>query len=217
MHVLPPPSSSSSENHSAAKGWVWLLFAALLLAYVAPWLSSNSAALTFGGYDLGEWASLPPGVRSQTPPLVASFLLRLPLALVTLYLAFAAAYRRWTYGWLLTAGVCLLLVVAQVPPLEFFTTFRTDPNYGQQATLALISLIGVLVGLLMVRGRWRWLIAALVAALGAVCSIAGVLTARELMVAYRLTADIRTAVWLMALLFAAAALWAGYRFVRSFV
>src|SRR5690606_8662803 len=112
-----------------------LLMALLLAAYAGPWLQSPSAALSFGGYDLAEWASLPPGVRSASPPLVASFLLRSVLTSLTLFLAFASPYRRFTVGWLAVAVVSLLLVAAQLPPLEFFTVARGDPNYSQQAVL----------------------------------------------------------------------------------
>ena len=211
-----PVRSSAAPRLDGGALWLWLLAAGLVLLYVSPWMTSGSAALTFGGYDLGEWASLPPGVRSENPPLVASFLLRLPLALITLYVAFTAPYRRISFGWWAVGAACLLLVAAQLPPLDFFTTARGDSNYGQQATLALIALVGALVGLISAPGRWRWLGAAAVAAVSAVASVAGVLSAAALMAAYNFSAQPGAAVWLAALLFGVAALWAAFRFVRGF-
>ncbi len=224
MRASMPLSTSSpaaaevrvSTRRSAGVAWEWVLALLLLALYVAPWMTSGSAALSFGGYDLGEWASLPPGVRSATPPLVASFLLRLPLTIIVLYLAFASPYRRLSAGWLVTGAAGLLLVVAQLPPLEFFTVFRGDPNYAQQAALALVSLVGVVIGLGSAPALWRCLAAAALAAVGAVAGIAGVQSARALMAAYQIDAEPGAAVWLMALVFAAAALWSAYRFVRSF-
>ena len=211
-----PATANTTSRRNAGMMWDWLLVVALLLLYVAPWLTSDSAALTFGGYDLGEWASLPPGVRSQAPPLVASFLLRLPLMMVTLYLAFAAPYRRFSAGWLAAGGLCLLLIAAQLPPLEFFTVFGDDPNYAQQAALALGSALGVLLGLATAPTRWRRLVAAVVALLGAVAGIAGVVSARALMAAYQISPQPGAAVWLAAILFVVAALWSAFRFVRSY-
>lgn len=194
---------------------LWALVLLILAAYSAPWIVSSSAALSFGAYDLAEWASLPPGVRSATPPLVASFLLRLVLTLTSLWLAFAAPYRRISVGWFVAAMGVLALTAAQLPPLEFFTVARTDPNYGQQATLALISLVGGFVGLLLPRSPWLVLLAALVAALGGIVAASGALSAHTLLDAYAVNARISAGPWITAALFAVAALWCAVRFVRE--
>jgi len=51
-------------------------------AYLLPWLHNPGQALTLGSYDLAEWLSLHPGVRAQTPPMLASLLLRLHLVIL---------------------------------------------------------------------------------------------------------------------------------------
>lgn len=193
---------------------LWLLLGTLLVTYAAPWLIGPSAALTYGGYDLAEWSSLPPGVRQTAPPLVTTFLLRFVLTLLTLWLAFASSYRRLSSGWLLVAVGALALVAAQAPPFEFLTVARGDVNYGQQAALTLVSFIGMLVGLMLPPSRWKALIAAALAAAGAVVTIAGVMSAQALFAGYEVEANIGASPVLAAILFGVAALWCAVRFVR---
>ena len=223
MRAFTPLSTSSLESSKSivehgrvqADSLLWLFVVALLLAYVSPWLVGPGAALSFGGYDLAEWASLPPGVRSQSPPLIASFLLRFPLAAITLMLAFAAPYRRLSAGWLMVAAGMLILIAAQLPPPEFLTSARNDPNYGQQFTLALISLVGGVVGLAAAPAFWRSLFAAVWAAVGAVVSVAGVLSAHELIAAYGIQVRTGAAAYVFVGLFVAAALWSALVFIRE--
>lgn len=212
--TLSSTTSPAKVVRTTGGTWLWLLTAALVCAYAAPWLLSQSAALSFGGYDLAEWASLPPGVRSAMPPLVASFLLRATLTALTLFVIFASPYRRFSVGWLVVAVVALALVAAQLPPFEFITVARGDPNYGQQAALALVSLVGVVIGLLTQPGIWRVVLASVWALLGAVFGVAGALSAQTLLAAYGLQPALGSAVTLTALLFVVAAVWCAYRFVR---
>ncbi len=68
----------------------WLLIAVMLVCYALPWVINPGVSLTLGGYDLGEWASLHEAVRGEQPPLLTSFLLRLPLALVAVLIGWGA-------------------------------------------------------------------------------------------------------------------------------
>ncbi len=210
-----PGAAEVTPNRRPNGLWLWLLVAALLLAYLSPLVVGPGAALSFGGYDLAEWASLPPDVRTQNPPLVTSFLLRVPLTLLTLFIAFAAPYRRFTAGWLLTGVVVLALVAAQLPPLEYFSVARNDPNYAQQAALAVISLVGAALPLMTQPRAWRSLLGALFAALGAVTVVAGVLSAQALLAAYQIEAVASAAASMTVTLFVVAAVASAIVFVRA--
>lgn len=218
MSVSPRSLTSSagkSDTHRTGSLWPWMLLIALVIAYAAPWVVGPGAALSFGGYDLAEWSSLPPDVRTQNPPLVTSFLLRLPLAVMTLFIGFAVPYRRFSTGWLITLVALLALVAAQLPPAEFLTSARNDSNYSQQATLAVSSGVIALLGLFLSPWRWRSVFAALFAALGTVTIMAGLLSAQVLLQAYGISASVSAAAWISAGLFILAAIYAATVFVRS--
>ncbi len=67
----------------------WLVIAVMLVCYALPWVINPGVSLTLGGYDLGEWTSLHDAVRGEQLPLLTSFLLRLPLALVAVLIGVA--------------------------------------------------------------------------------------------------------------------------------
>lgn len=148
--------------------WVLLLLA--LIFYCLPWVQTPATSLTMGAYDLAEWASLNPTVRASSPPLLLSFTLRLPLALLALIAAFA-----WEWDGRRRARVLVvcLISLALLPPLEFFTQYRDDPNYRQQFALAVITLLGGGIGLTARFIRWRALIFIVLALLGMVSSLWG--------------------------------------------
>lgn len=123
--------------------WLWL--AAGVIVYLLPWVSNPGVGLTFSGYDLAEWSSLHPAVRADG--LTTSLWLRLPPVLFVLSFVLLASPRRFSAEWWSVCLVIVLGTVALLPPLEFFTVFRGDPNYQQQAQLALITLIGGLIAL----------------------------------------------------------------------
>jgi hypothetical protein len=67
-----------------------LAAAALALAgYWAPWLAHRTAALRLNGYELSEWVTFLPGVRSGELP-ISRLLFLLPLACLALLLAIVA-------------------------------------------------------------------------------------------------------------------------------
>ncbi len=161
-----------------------LLFALALIGYLSPWLSTPASSLSLGAYDLAEWSSLHPVVRQTTPFLWTALALRIPLAVLGILLAAyvgKALHRRPI------AIICLLVAaIALLPPLEFFTTFRDDPNYRQQFMLAILTLV---IGILTAIGQPKRLQIRILAALsivGALSSIIGLYQAQNLIQGYDL-------------------------------
>jgi hypothetical protein len=152
----------------------WLILACLVLAtacYYVPWFTHPTAGFTMNAFDLAEWASLHPAVRSSSPPMLTSFLLRVPL--LALVFAFALAANRLVdprSRWLMR-GMAVLPLLRFVPPADFFTNATGDPNYRQMALLTGlgIGLVVVSIPLHRVAVRWQdWLSG--VALLGGVSS-----------------------------------------------
>src|SRR5262245_8162468 len=115
---MPSPANPSLKRVWA--DWlVWLIVILALLAYCAPWLVNNGAALTPNASDLAEWTSLNPATHVSSPPLLPSFLLRLPLVCLALILAFSHKTNQ-SFGWI-SAAYVLLTALALLPPLEFIT------------------------------------------------------------------------------------------------
>jgi hypothetical protein len=163
-----------------------VLLASCVVAYLLPWVNSPGASLSFGAYDMAEWASLTPAVRTETPPLFTSLLLRLPLACIAVLFAASVAHaRRPAIVWL---GVFLVVSLAalQLPAFAFLTTGRQDPNYQQQLFLALLTLVLGLAALFVQRQRWWMLTVWGVGMLGASASLWGLLRAYDVMQSHAL-------------------------------
>jgi hypothetical protein len=167
----------------------WISVGILLLAYLLPWVINPGAALTMGGYDLAEWISLHPGARNQSPMLLASLLLRLPLVCVTWLISLQPPQFRFTTAWWLRALLAVFLIVAQLPPLEFVTHLN-DPNYQQQMALAALSLLGALLGLSGLLFKWQALVMLICVVVGGISSIWGMSQAAGMMHDFRLPAEI---------------------------
>ncbi|MCD4684901.1 MAG: hypothetical protein K8S97_03070 [Anaerolineae bacterium] len=132
----------------------WWMLVSLLLAlvcYYLPWYAHDTAGFTMHGFDLAEWTSLHPAVRSRNPELLTSFLLRAPQWILVAALALTANRlddARWR--WIVRAGA-LALALRFVPPKEFFTDTPDDPNYRQMTLLLVLSGLSVLLAMLMFR------------------------------------------------------------------
>jgi len=196
-------SQQSIQHRAALPLWPFLLL--LLIAYALPWLVNPGVSLTPGGYDLAEWASIHPAVRFGNPPLITSLLLRFPLACIALLAALNTSVKRFSWRWWLKVVFVGLIAAALLPPFEFFTIFRDDPNYQQQFLIALVVLLGGAVGVFGVVQRWRqWLTIAL-ALVGAGMSLIGLLQAYQLMQQFRLPTQIGVGSIAMTLIFLALA------------
>jgi len=162
---------------------IYLVIAVMLVFYAFPWVVNPAASLSPNAYDLAEWTSLHPVVRAETPMLLTSLLLRLPLACLALLIAFRAR-RSW-----FSVIVVLLIGAALMPPLEIIKAMG-DPNYDQQAALAVITLIGGAIGLSGILPRARRWVAAGIGLVGAVASVIGLLQGYSLMRDFQLPTQI---------------------------
>jgi len=88
---------------------------------------------------------------------------------------------RFSRAWWGALTIVIAGFIALLPPLEFFTIFRDDPNYGQQWRLALLALAGSLIGLSGIVNRPRWPLFAGLALAGCAAIIGGVAGALDLM------------------------------------
>lgn len=108
-----------------------------------PWLWHNTASLSPSPRDLAEWMTLAPSARTTAIPLFGSLALRCAIGATAGLLAISAPqYTRRVRTALWTMSFVLL--VALLPPLEVFTSARSDVNYQQQLWVSLVT--GALVG-----------------------------------------------------------------------
>jgi uncharacterized membrane protein YhaH (DUF805 family) len=148
----------------------WWVVVGLIVAtacYELPWYVHDTAGFTTNAFDLAEWASLHPAVRSSSPPMLTSFLLRFPQVTLIFALALAAnglhdARSRWIWR-----AVAVIPALRFFPPSDFFTSASADPNYRQMLLLFGLSGGSVLAAILLERAAERWQSALLVAALAA--------------------------------------------------
>lgn len=168
---------------------IWLMLIILaLIAYTAPWVVSAGVSLTFGAFDLAEWASLHPITR---PDLLTSLLLRMPLVCLAWILAFNAPERPlYSMQWWIALFGCLLLAIFSSPPLEFLTTNRDDMNYQQQAFLVLMTLVGSGIGLSGIAKNYRGYIAIGAGFLGMLCGLVGMMQGHRLLTEFQIMAYI---------------------------
>ncbi len=154
----------------------------MLLLYVLPWLVNPGASLSPNAYDLAEWASLHPLVHAQTPALLTSLLLRLPLACLALLIAFSTRRN------LISALIVIVIATALLPPELILPT--SDPNSQQMQLLAVITLVGGMIGVSGVLPRLRAWIAVAVALIGAAAGAIGVMQSYDLMHGFNLPTQI---------------------------
>ncbi len=161
---------------------IYMIAALLLALYLLPWVVNPAASLTPNGYELAEWTSLHPAVRDAAPPLLTSLLLRLPLVCVALWVAFT------TRRGILPALIVLIVTAGLLPPELIQAT--ENPNSRQQGALALITLVGGMIGFSGVLPRFRQGVAMMIALVGAGASIIGLLQGMALMRGFELPAQV---------------------------
>lgn len=115
------------------------------LCLYLPWFAHETAGFTMHGFDLAEWTSLHPATRSSRPPMLTSFLLRLPHILLPIAAALAAAALPGPRARGAVRMVAALLVLRLLPPIEFFRGAVADPNYRQMMLLTALGLLSVAV------------------------------------------------------------------------
>jgi peptidoglycan/LPS O-acetylase OafA/YrhL len=150
----------------------WLVVIGLVLAtacYYLPWYTHDTAGFTTNAFDLAEWTSLHPAVRSSSPPMLTSFLLRFSQLMLVAALALIANRLddprcRWVWR-----GIALLLALRFFPPSDFFSDATGDPNYRQMLLLTVLGVGGVFVAIWLARAPDRWQDALLIITL--VCGV----------------------------------------------
>lgn len=152
-HDWPPPG-----------GLLLLCLALTWLGYVMPWVTHQSAALQINGFDLAEWMTFLPEVRSGS--LAANRITQLvPLAIAVVTTAAFAWEVRGLGRWLLlaVAGVGL---VSLLPGYPFILFFREDVTVQRQLMLAAAAAVLTTATFLLPRLPYSlgvWLRVALVA------------------------------------------------------
>ena len=184
------------------------LFSAMLLAlgcaaYSLPWLTNPGNGLSFAAYDLAEWTSLHPAVRNGNPAMVTALLLRLPLACLGLIISIGFLREKLVYA----IAAIVLTGIALLPPLEFFTQYRDDPNYQQQFFLAAITWATGVVGIAIRQEHFTKLVVVLVIVAGAGSSLAGLLHGYVLLEQFKLSTQFGLGGFSMVAIYATAALY----------
>jgi hypothetical protein len=151
-------------------------------AYSLPWLMNPGSGLSLGAYDLAEWTSLHPAVRSGNPALLTTLLLRLPLACLGLIISIGFLRRKLIFA----VVVIVLTGSALLPPLEFFTQYRDDPNYQQQFFLALFTIATGVLSMAIRPDHLTKSLVILLAIVGAGSSLAGLLQGYALLEQFKL-------------------------------
>lgn len=147
-----------------------LCVAAAAIGYHMPWVAHDTAGFTMNGFDLAEWSSLHPAVRSAS--MQTSLMLRAPLlALVVMLALIANGAEDMRWRWILRLGA-LLLALRLVPPKEFFDGATDDPNYRQMGWMTGVGLLAVGVAVMIARVPRGWHAVGIAAA-----GLAGVLAA----------------------------------------
>lgn len=133
---------------------VWLILIGLVLAvgcYYLPWYTHETAGFTTNAFDLAEWTSVHPAVRSSSPPMLTSFLLRFPHLMLGCALALAANWLRDPRARWIIRGLTLLLALRFFPPSDFFSSATDDPNYRQMMLLTVLGVGSILATITLAR------------------------------------------------------------------
>ncbi|MFW5709402.1 MAG: hypothetical protein ACOCX5_04190 [Chloroflexota bacterium] len=171
--------------------WIVLSLVLLgLLAYFAlPWIVNPGTALTLTPYDLAEWATLYPPVAGIADPMLTAFFLRMvPVFLIWMLVALSVTLRvsfqsSWTW---LGLFIVVLAAIALLPPLEFFTSERGNPNFRQQMLIAVITGLGGVVLIAPLPRRWYLILLVLLAGASGILATLGLLQARDLMIGFQM-------------------------------
>ncbi len=166
--------------------YLWILILLALTAYSLPWIINPGTILNPGAYDLAEWTSLHPTVRNNNPPLLTTLLLRGQLVLLALIVAANTPRPTLTRKWTLSALGVFVLAAASLPPFEYFTEARNDPNYRQQFLLTLGIIVGGTTGLSGRLYNMRGWLVMVFAIAGLTSSSIALVQALELMQQYQL-------------------------------
>jgi hypothetical protein len=176
---------------------LFLIFVLTLACYLVPWVVNPGVSLSPGGYDLAEWATIHPAAMAENPPLLTGLLLRLPLVCATLALAFFVTLTRRSRMYI--GIVVILMGIALLPPFEFVDD-RENWNYRQQLALAVVTVLGGILGLTGWLNRLRLLVGSGATIIGAGAALVGLWRALPWMQAFDLPVQVGAGGILTALL-----------------
>lgn len=140
----------------------------LLLSAALPWVMNSGAALTLNAIDLAEWTSLYPAVMGEAIPMSTTLLLRLPFVCAAAAIGFGFNRAR-----ILRALLVIVMTLGLLPPFEFLGAFD-NPNYRQQALIAILTLIIGLMGAAGIGNGFRPAIVTIGSVLGLFAVLIGV-------------------------------------------
>lgn len=164
----------------------WGIFALAILGYILPWTVNIGNSLSMGAYDFAEWLSKRPLDDSSYNTIL---LLRGQLTLLTWFIMLNIERPYFTLRWWLHIVVGIVLVIAQLPPIEFIRN-TADINQQQQAILAIISLIALPIGASGWLAGYRNIIWLIVAFTGIASTLFALITGINIMQNYHLPSDI---------------------------
>ncbi len=163
----------------------FMILVLCVISYVTAWVTHPAGGLTFHAFDLAEWASLHPLVRGESPALLTTLLLRLPLVAIGVLFALAAhrerRWRIWCWAAAFGAGLGLL------PPLDFVTQL-SNGNYQQQLGLAVTVMAALALSLTGRLARLYPILSAVITLIGLIAGIVGFARAYDLLRAFDITA-----------------------------
>lgn len=169
------------NNERSQVDGTWIFVGLALITYVLPWILNRSFTISLGAYDFAE-------LLAQKRPfddLVYNTVMALrgQLVFFTLLIAFSTKRPYLTLNWWVRMIFCLILIIAQLPPLTFINNL-TDVNQQQQAILTGISLIGTIIGLTGVLWHYRHFIRILIAIGGISVAVYGIINAIRIIEPY---------------------------------
>jgi hypothetical protein len=140
-----------AHSQQPSQKYFWGILAGVLLALVAyhmPWHVHPAAVFSNNAFDLAEAVSLHPTVRAESPTLLTTLLLRIPLiglALIATLTANQLDDERWRWIW---RGIAVLIVLRLNPPIDFYPFGGGSENDQQLGMLMFGGLFIVGIGIL---------------------------------------------------------------------
>jgi len=194
--------------------FMWLFLGCAVIAYTSPWVTNQNTGLTLNAYDLAEWMNLHPVSRSTQPVLWHTFLLRVQLVIIAVLIALQTPRPLFTRQWWLRSASILLLVIAQLPPMEFLQN-TSDINQQQQFALTIATLLLSMMALWGLFSKYRLSLTLGLSVLGLTSSVTGVYTAQAFMRDFNLQTGVGFGAVLFACVFSMIIIYAAYTYHKD--
>lgn len=133
-------------------GIIMILLVLSLGAYHLPWTVHPTAAFTVNAFDLAEFSTLHPIVQNESPALLTSQLLRMPIIFIGVMMALTATQLQAEKARWIWRAIALLVVLRLNPPVVFYPYGGGSLNDQQLGNMMLQGLVAVMV--VIVIGYW---------------------------------------------------------------